>query len=57
MTYEAICKKIGFDPIVDGYNYNYSDHEDDRHVSPFASLSLEELDFLADYYKKHRKKH
>lgn len=54
MTYDSICKKIGFDPLVDGYKFKISDHEDDRQVSPFAPLTLAELDFLADYIKKHR---
>ena len=54
MTYNAICKKLGFDPIVDGYEYKVSDHEDDRQVSPFAVLDIAELDFLANYLKEHR---
>lgn len=53
ITYKAICEKLGFDPIVDGYEYNYSGHEDDTQISPFAILSLEELDFLSDYTEKH----
>lgn len=55
MTYSAICQKLGFDPIVDGYNYKHSGHEDDTQVSPFSVLTLEELDFLSDYIKKHNK--
>lgn len=55
MTYNAICNKLGFDPIVDGYKYKYSGHEDDTQVSPFSVLTLDELDFLLDYMKKHKK--
>ena len=54
MTYRDICNKIGFDPIVDGYDYKYSGHEDDTQISPFSALTLEELDFLSDYIEKHK---
>ena len=54
MTYNDICEKLGFDPIVDGYQNKASDHEDDRQISPFSVLNLAELDFLADYLKKNR---
>lgn len=55
MTYNDVCKKLGFDPVADGYNYKYSGHEDDTQVSPFSVLTLDELDILADYIKQHKK--
>ena len=55
MTYSDICKKLGFDPVVDGYNYKYSGHEDDSQVSPFHILTEEESDFLLGYMIAHRK--
>ena len=54
MTYEALCKKLGFDPIVDGYDYKFSGHEDDTQISPFDVLTYEELDFLYDFLVEHR---
>jgi hypothetical protein len=54
MTYSDICKKLGFDPIVDGYEYKNSGHEDDTQVSPFSILSIEESDFLSGYLIAHR---
>lgn len=54
MTYKTICNKIGFDPLVDGYDYKISNHEDDTQKSPFSSLTYEELDFLYRYLKEHR---
>ena len=54
MTYSDICKKLGFDPIVDGYEYKYSGYEDDTQVSPFSILTLEESDFLSEYLIAHR---
>ena len=55
MTYSDICKKLGFDPVVDGYNYKYSGHEDDSQVSPFHILTEEESDFLLGHMIAHRK--
>lgn len=54
MTYFGICEKLGFDPIVDGYKYKVSGHEDDTQVSPFSVLTLEESDFLSEYLLSHR---
>lgn len=54
MTYESICKKIGFDPIKNGYERKRSEEIDDTVVSPFSALSIEEIDFLYAYLKKHR---
>lgn len=50
ITYEDICKKLGFEPGK--YNYKHSDHEDDSKESPYSILTSEELDFLCDYYAK-----
>lgn len=54
MTYEKICNKIGFDPIKDGYNRKTYEEIDDTVVSPFSVLTIEEIDFLYNYLKKHR---
>lgn len=56
MTYNKICAKLGFNPLVDGYNYKFSGHEDDTQVSPFAVLTIDELDFLYDYLIEHKAK-
>ena len=50
MTYENICKKLGFD--IEDYEPVVSDHEDDSRVSPFSVLTIEESEFLYDYLKK-----
>ena len=49
ISYEGVCKKLGFDPIVDDMQFPKSDHEDDRWESPFLKLTGDELDFLCDY--------
>ena len=56
ITYEEICKKIGFDPIEKGLNYTVADHEDDSQISPFSVLNQEELEFLTDYLIRNRSK-
>ena len=58
ITYESICKKLGFDPSVDdiGYFRNIPDHEDDSRVSPFSVLSLEELQVLTEHLIQNRDK-
>lgn len=55
MMYSDICKKLGFNPVSDGYSYKYSGHEDDSQVSPFSVLTEEESNFLLDYMIAHRK--
>lgn len=47
ITYEKICKKLGFDPQK--YNPVVSDYEDDSKVSPFSVLTIEESEFLFEY--------
>lgn len=53
VTYESICKKLGFDPL--SYKPKASDYEDDSRTSPFSILSLEESIFLNDYLMKNKK--
>lgn len=55
ITYEAICKKLGFDPMKDK---PASDNKKDPWLiddseSPYSVLTMEESDFLIDYYKHH----
>ena len=50
ITYENICKKLGFTPGE--YKYNFSGYEDDSKKSPYAVLTFEELEFLCDYMKR-----
>ncbi len=54
-SYEEICQKIGFDPLKDPYPIPFNGHEDDSHESVFAALSPDELTFLIEYYKQHKK--
>ena len=54
ITYENICKKLGFTPGE--YKYNFSGYEDDSKKSPYAVLTFEELEFLCDYMKKEKTK-
>lgn len=56
ITYETICKKLGFDLIQDDIVFPISDHEDDSQISPFSVLNQEELDFLTDYLIRNRSK-
>lgn len=53
ITYESICKKLGFKPGE--YKYTFSGHEDDSKESPYAVLTLEESLFLNEYLMKHKK--
>lgn len=58
ITYESICEKLGFDPILGNTNIydNLPNYECDSWVSPFSVLTEEELDFLYDYWIVKRKK-
>ena len=49
ITYDSICKKLGFDPLIDHIVISSATHEDDRVESPFAKLTAEELDILGDH--------
>lgn len=54
ITYESICKKLGFDPQI--YKPNISEYEDDSKTSPFSVLSLEESLFLNSYLINNKNK-
>lgn len=58
ITYESVCKKLGFDPIVDAVEFfmNIPDHEDDSRVSPGSILTQEELDVLTEHLIQNRDK-
>lgn len=47
ITYESICKKLGFKP--EEYKYAHSGYEDDSKESPLVSLNFDELEFLSNY--------
>lgn len=50
ITYESICEKLGFD--FTKWKSNAVD-EDDSKESPFAILTMDELEFAVEYLKKH----
>ena len=52
ITYESICKKLGFDPMKDPYPMVVHGYEDDSQVSPLSVLSSEEKDFLYELIKQ-----
>ena len=52
ITYKSICDKLGFEPGT--YKYELNDYEDDSKVSPYSKLTLDELEFLCDYYEKNK---
>lgn len=54
MSFDALCAKMGYNPLKDKYPNPIKDHEDDSQVSPFSVLSLEELEFMTDYLIAHR---
>ncbi len=59
ITYESICKKLGFDPLITDPKEIYPQYEDtffidDAFESPFKKLFPEELDFLIDFYRKNK---
>ena len=58
ITYESVCKKLGFDPIVDDVDFflNIPDHEDDSRVSPGSILSQEELKVFIKHLIENRDK-
>lgn len=58
ITYESVCKKLGFDPIVDDVEFfmNIPDHKDDSRVSPGSILTQEELDVLTEHLIQNRDK-
>ena len=58
ITYEDICKKLGFDPITDDVEYykNIPDYEDDSRVSPVSKLTEEEREVYIEHLMKNRDK-
>ncbi|MBR0485897.1 MAG: hypothetical protein IJJ69_14165 [Oscillospiraceae bacterium] len=57
ITYESICKKLGFDPLTTDSKEIYPQHKDaffvdDAFESPFKKLFPEELDFLIELYRE-----
>lgn len=54
ITYENICKKLGFD--METHKSPITCHEDDSIPNPFSALSDEESEFLAQYLIDRRKK-
>lgn len=53
ITYEDVCKKLGFDPNKD-YTPYAVDYPDDSVPSPFSILTMEELRVMVDYLIAHR---
>lgn len=60
LTYEGICKKLGFNPLKGEHQQQRSKEDDwlidDSKKSPYSVLTLEELDFLCDYYENNKLK-
>lgn len=55
ITFDSICEKLGFNPLVNPPKINFTGHEDDSEESPYAILSYEESKFLCEYVGKHMK--
>ncbi|MDR0987655.1 MAG: hypothetical protein LBL98_08200 [Ruminococcus sp.] len=52
ITYESICKKLGFKFDSDNhYRPNVPYYEDDSVGNPYESLSEDELDFIAAFLR------
>ena len=49
ITYESICEKLGFDPLVNPPIPVFNGHEDDSQPNPYSVLSIEESNFLMPY--------
>lgn len=56
ITYKDVCAKLGFDPITDDVEFHTPGHEDDSVGSPFANLSVEELNVLVKHLITNRDK-
>lgn len=55
ITYESICKKLGFDFLT--YKSKVEDTEyDGDEENPFTALSEEELEFVGEYLREYYKK-
>lgn len=44
MSYESICKKMNYDPLVDSFPAPIAECDDRQ--TPFAVLTIEEIEFL-----------
>lgn len=58
ITYEDVCKKLGFDPITDDIEYykNSHDYEDDSQVRPTSILTDEELEVYLQHLEENKDK-
>ena len=56
LTFDKICEKLGFNPLVNPPSRKLSGCEDDSKEPPYAILTFEESDFLCEYMKKHHSK-
>ena len=56
LTFDRICEKLGFNPLVNPPDRKLSGYEDDSKESPYAVLTFEESDFLCEYLKNNRVK-
>ncbi|MDD6339205.1 MAG: hypothetical protein PUA49_01740 [Butyrivibrio sp.] len=51
VTYEAICKKLGF--TLENPIYERCEYENDHIVNPFSVLSADEKKYVGEYLEKH----
>ena len=51
VTYESICKKLGF--TLENPKYNVSNYENDHEINPFSVLNDEEMEYVGEYLEKH----
>lgn len=56
ITYKDVCVKLGFDPITDDVELHTPGHENDSVESPFAKLSVDELNVLVKHLIANRDK-
>lgn len=52
--YKELCEKMGYDPLKDKFPRDTSGKIEDDRPSPYAKLTPEELDFVEEYYLKHK---
>lgn len=48
VTFESICEKLGFNPLINPPKRIFKGYEDDSYDSPYSILSLEELELLCE---------
>lgn len=56
LTFDKICEKLGFNPLVNPPVRKLSGYEDDSKESPYSILTFEESNFLCEYIKNHNSK-